>query len=67
MLIKRKGGASNSEWVGLVVRESFLEIVTSQLSFEALVGVPQVKEEEQNYRKRGQPMQRPEDLRVWYT
>lgn len=34
--------------MGLVVRESFLELVTSQLSFEVSVGVPLVKEEEKH-------------------
>lgn len=50
MLMKQKAGSSNSEWVGLVVRERFLEMVTSQIGFEVSVGVPQVKEEEQHSR-----------------
>lgn len=33
---EQKGETSNSEGVELVVSESFLEVVTSQLSFEIL-------------------------------
>lgn len=48
--MEQKGGAPNSEWVGLEVRGSFLELVTSQLSFEVSVEVPQMKEERKHSR-----------------
>lgn len=40
MLREQKEEASNLGWVGLVARESFLEVATFQLSFEVSIGVP---------------------------
>lgn len=50
VLMEQKGWGSNSEWVELEVRGSFLKFVTSQLSFEVSVEVPQVKEERKHSR-----------------